>query len=50
MKIKTSVTLSREVVALIDKHAEGVTDFVGRLSPPRTGELDSALGIALGIA
>jgi metal-responsive CopG/Arc/MetJ family transcriptional regulator len=26
MKIKTSVTLSREVVALIDKHAEGETN------------------------
>ncbi|MGA2615748.1 MAG: ribbon-helix-helix protein, CopG family [Spirochaetia bacterium] len=26
MKIKTSVTLSEEVVALIDKHAEGETN------------------------
>lgn len=26
MKIKTSVTLSKEVVALIDKHAEGETN------------------------
>ena len=26
MKVKTSVTLSKEVVALIDKHAEGETN------------------------
>ena len=26
MKIKTSVTLSKEVVAMIDKHAEGETN------------------------
>lgn len=26
MKVKTSVTLSKEIVALIDKHAEGETN------------------------
>jgi mRNA interferase MazF len=35
---------------LVSIRKSALTDFVGRLSPARTGELDSALGIALGIA
>ena len=35
---------------LVSLRKYALTDFVGRLSPARTGELDSALGIALGIA
>ncbi len=35
---------------LVSVRKSALTDFVGRLSPARTGELDSALGIALGIA
>ena len=35
---------------LVSVRKSVLTDFVGRLSPARTGELDSALGIALAIA
>jgi mRNA interferase MazF len=35
---------------LVSIRKSALTDFVGRLSPARIGELDSALGIALGIA
>jgi len=35
---------------LVSIRKPALTDFVGRLSPAKTGELDSALGIALGIA
>jgi mRNA interferase MazF len=35
---------------LVSIGKSALTDFVGRLSPPRISELDSGLGIALGIA
>ena len=35
---------------LVSVRKSALTDFVGRLGPARTGELDSALGIALGVA
>ena len=35
---------------LVSVRKSALTNFVGRLTPSRTGELDSALGIALGIA
>ena len=34
---------------LVSIRKSALTDFVGRLSSARTGELDDALGIALGI-
>jgi mRNA interferase MazF len=35
---------------LVSIRKSALTDFVGRLSPAKTGKLDTALGIALGIA
>lgn len=35
---------------LVSIRKSALTDFVGRLNPAKTGELDSALVIALGIA
>lgn len=35
---------------LVSIRKSALTDLVGRLSPAKTGELDSAVGIALGIA
>jgi mRNA interferase MazF len=35
---------------LVSIRKSALTDFVGRLSPAKTGELDGELGIALGIS
>jgi mRNA interferase MazF len=35
---------------LVSIRKSALTDFVGRLSPVKAGELDAALGVALGIA